>query len=175
MTQLQRYYQRAPRYILIPEDDFLVRVAGPKQIPWEEGTEIMNISGTGLAFTAPVYLAPNIGEHIKIQFSVPNSGQMAAFAQVTRIDAWSDERVLVAIKFEYMDWAQQIYLRQGLANKLRSQIEKVEASNKHPMQWLLSATLIANIFFTSILLFMIYYTLSRFTWGELGTLIWSYF
>jgi hypothetical protein len=38
MTSLARYHGRSPRYILNTEDESLVRVAGPKQIPWEEGT-----------------------------------------------------------------------------------------------------------------------------------------
>lgn len=40
MTSLAKYHGRSPRYILDTEDESLVRVAGPQQVPWEEGTAI---------------------------------------------------------------------------------------------------------------------------------------
>jgi hypothetical protein len=81
MTQtLAKYQSRYQRYILQPDDNTLIRVAGPHQTPWEEATEIQNISLTGLAFTAPAELCPLIGEIVKIQFEVPGSAQTALIA-----------------------------------------------------------------------------------------------
>lgn len=124
MTSLARYHGRSPRYILNTEDDYLVRVAGPKQTPWEEGTEIKNVSLTGLAFTAPDDLCPLLGEVVKIQFTPPGSSQMACYGIVTRLDSESESRTLVAVHFYKMEMSQRIILAQGLARKVRESGEK---------------------------------------------------
>lgn len=124
MTSLARYHGRSPRYILNTEDDSLVRVAGPKQTPWEEGTEIKNISLTGLAFTAPDDLCPLLGEVIKIQFTPPGSRQMACYAIVTRLDNISAARVLVGVHFYKLEMSQRIVLAQGLARKFKETQER---------------------------------------------------
>lgn len=119
MSNLARYHGRSPRYILNTEDESLVRVAGPKQTPWEEGTEIKNISLTGLAFTAPDDLCPLLGEVVKIQFITPGSKQMACYAIVTRLDNISESRTLVGVHFYKLEMPQRIALAQGLARKLK--------------------------------------------------------
>jgi hypothetical protein len=134
MTSLARYHGRSPRYILNTEDDFLVRVAGPKQIPWEEGTEIKNVSLTGLAFTAPDDLCPLLGEVVKIQFTPPGASQMACYGIVTRLDSDSDSQTLVAIHFYKMEMSQRIVLAQGLARKIR------ESSGKNNMDEITSSS-----------------------------------
>jgi len=118
---LAKYHARSPRYILQPQENTLIRVAGPKNIPWEEGTEIKNISLTGLVFTAPSDLCPSIGEFIKLEYSVPGSQKMACHAMVTRLEEMSSSKTLVGIKFFRMDMSQRIILAQGLALKLREQ------------------------------------------------------
>lgn len=120
MTQgLAKYHARSPRYILNTQDDSLVRVAGPQQIPWDEGTEIRNVSLTGLAFTAPEDLCPSLGEVIKIQFSIPGSEQMACYGIVTRLDPETHERILVGIHFYKLDMPHRIVLAQGLSTRFR--------------------------------------------------------
>ncbi|MEN0060404.1 MAG: PilZ domain-containing protein [Bdellovibrio sp.] len=119
MTSLARYHGRSPRYILDTEDESLVRVAGPKQTPWEEGTEIRNISLTGLAFTAPDDLCPLLGEVVKIQFTPPGSHQMACYAIVTRLDSLSAATTLVGVHFYKLEMSQRIVLAQGLARKFK--------------------------------------------------------
>ena len=117
---LARYHARSPRYILNTDDDSLIRVAGPRQIPWEEGTEIKNVSLTGLAFTAPEDLCPVLGEIIKIQFQAPGGKQMASYAIVTRLDPMSDpETILVGLHFYKMEMGHRVVLAQGLARKLK--------------------------------------------------------
>lgn len=128
---LAKYHIRSPRYILQPEDNTIIRVAGPKQIPWEEGTEIKNISLTGIAFTTPADLCPSIGEFVKIQYSVPGSQQLACHALVTRLDDFSNSQTLVGVKFYRVELAQRVLLAQSLALKLRNQqIRKIEEARK---------------------------------------------
>lgn len=119
MSSLARYHGRSPRYILHTEDDSLVRVAGPKQTPWEEGTEIKNVSLTGLAFTAPNDLCPLLGEVVKIQFTPPGSRQMACYGIVTRLESASELSTLVGVHFYKLEMPQRIALAQGLARKLK--------------------------------------------------------
>lgn len=129
MTSLARYHGRSPRYILSTEDDSLIRVAGPKQTPWEEGTEIRNVSLTGLAFTAPDDLCPLLGEVIKIQFTPPGSKQMACYGIVTRLDNIKEMRTLVGLHFYKMEMAARIVLAQGLARRFKENQERGEIDN----------------------------------------------
>ncbi|MBX2988919.1 MAG: PilZ domain-containing protein [Bdellovibrionaceae bacterium] len=125
MTQnLARYHARSPRYILNTEDDHLIRVAGPRQLPWEEGTEIKNVSLTGLVFTAPEDLCPLLGEVIRIQFAAPGDRQMACHAIVTRLEEGPAGIMLVAVHFHRMEMAHRIALAQGLARRFREQLSK---------------------------------------------------
>lgn len=120
MTQsLAKYHGRSPRYILSTEDDALIRVAGPKQTPWEEGTEIQNVSLTGLAFTAPKDLCPILGEIVKIQFTPPGGKQLASYAIVTRIESINTLTSLVAVHFYKMEMGHRIALAQNLAKKFK--------------------------------------------------------
>ncbi len=122
MTQsLAKYHARSPRYILNTHDDSLVRVAGPQQLPWEEDTEIKNVSLTGLAFTAPEDLCPVLGEVIKVQFIVPGAQQMACHAIVTRLEPDRSHTILVAVHFYKLEMAHRIVLAQGLSRKVKNE------------------------------------------------------
>lgn len=141
MTSLARYHGRSPRYILNTEDDSLVRVAGPKQIPWEEGTEIKNVSLTGLAFTAPDDLCPLLGEVIKIQFTPPGAKQMACYGIVTRLENISESRMLVGVHFYKLEMSQRIVLAQGLARKFKENQERGQIDdllNRQPSKFSLA-------------------------------------
>jgi hypothetical protein len=131
MTQsLAKYHARSPRYILQPQDNTLIRVAGPRQIPWEEGTEIKNISLSGLAFTAHVELCPIVGEFIKIEFQVPptsQTSQMACFGLVTRLEPVGKSEMLVGVQFYKLEMPHRIVLLQGLAQRLKEQQQKNSA------------------------------------------------
>lgn len=120
---LARFHARAPRYILNTNDNELIRVAGPKQTPWEENTEIKNVSLTGLAFTAPEDLSPQLGEVIKIQFLVPGGKQMACFAIVTRIEPEKTNFVLIGVHFYKLEMSHRIVLAQGLTRKIKADSE----------------------------------------------------
>ena len=118
MTQsLAKFHGRSPRFVLNTQDDNLIRYAGSDRWPWEEKTEIRNISLTGLSFIAPADLSPLIGEIIKIQFSVPSGKQMACYAIVIRIDEENTHENLLAVHFYKLDRLQRINLLQGLSGK----------------------------------------------------------
>ncbi len=123
---LAKYHGRAPRYILNTEDDSLIRLSGSERWPWEEKTEISNISLTGLSFLAPADLSPLIGEIIKIQFAVPAAKQMACYAIVIRIDEEKTFENLIAVHFYKLDRLQRINLLQGLSGK-NSVVKKIDA------------------------------------------------
>ena len=118
-TSLARYHARAPRYILNTQDDALIRLSGAEQFSWEEKTELRDVSLTGLSFTAAQDLSPQIGEVIKIQFSVPGSEQMACYAVVTRKEKTNDFENLIGVHFYKLDRLQRLNVVQGLANKIQ--------------------------------------------------------
>lgn len=118
---LSKYQERASRYTLNTDDNSLIRYSGSERWPWEEKTEIQNISLSGLSFVAPNDLSPKIGEIIKIQFSVPGSQQMACYAVVIRIDSSNEYDNLIAVHFYKLDRAQRINLLQGLNQKFSIQ------------------------------------------------------
>ncbi len=117
-TSLARYHARAPRYILDTEDNSLIRLSGAEQLAWEENTELRDVSLTGLSFTAPQDLSPQIGEVIKIQFSVPGAHQMACFAVVIRIEKLDALENLIGVHFYKLDRTQRLNIVQGLAQKV---------------------------------------------------------
>ena len=118
-TSLARYHARAPRYILDTDDNNLIRLSGAEQLSWEENTELRDVSLTGLSFTAPQDLSPQIGEVIKIQFSVPTSEQMACFAVVIRIEKTDNFENLIGVHFYKLDRTQRLNIVQGLAQKVK--------------------------------------------------------
>ena len=131
-TSLARYHARAPRYILNTEDNYLIRLSGAERLPWEENTEIRDISLTGLSFTASFDLCPQLGEIIKIQFDVPGAEQMACYAVVIRIDQISEQDNLVGVHFYKLDRVQRLNLVQGLAQKIHShRSEKSDLTSKN--------------------------------------------
>lgn len=134
---LAKYHTRSPRYTLNTQDNCLIRYSGHERLPWEENTEVKNISLTGLSFIAPVDLSPILGEIIKIQFSVPGGQQMACYAVIIRIDAQSDYENIIAVHFYKLDRLQRLNLLQGLSQTLKPEEPK-------PQQ-LMAAKIIAGL------------------------------
>lgn len=118
---LAKYHARSPRYILHPQDNTFIRVAGPQQTPWEEGTEIRNISLSGISFTAPSELCPIVGEFIRIEFEVPGSAKMACHGLVTRLEPANLSQMIVGVQFIKLEMPHRLALLQGLAHKLKEQ------------------------------------------------------
>ena len=119
-TSLARYHARAPRYVLDTDDNNLIRLSGAEQWAWEESTELRDVSLTGLSFTAPQDLSPQIGEVIKVQFTVPNAQQMACYAIVIRIEKIDELFNLVGVHFYKLDRTQRLNIVQGLSSKIKA-------------------------------------------------------
>lgn len=168
---LSQYFQRSPRYILMPQDECLIRVAGPKQTPWEEGTEIRNISNTGLCFTAPEILLPRIGEYVRVQFDVPGSQPMACHGRVVRIEKINAETSLVGLEFESLSSAQRWNLTRGLRLKKRDENDNLIEIKPAPkinnwLSFLFYFSTGFSLFFASFLLIALYKFLSNPFWFE---------
>lgn len=135
-TSLARYHGRSPRYVLNTEDNSLVRLSGATQLSWEEKTELRDISLTGLSFLAQQDLSPQIGEVIKIQFSVPGSQQMACYAVVIRIEKINQFDNMIGVHFYKLDRTQRLNLVHGLAEKVQK--TKPENSKQSKMNMVIS-------------------------------------
>lgn len=122
---LARYHARSPRYVLDTQDNNLIRYSGAERLPWEEKTELRNVSLTGLSFICASDLSPKLGEIIKIQFAVPGSETMACYGIVIRISNDDDYSSEIAVHFYKLDRIQRINLVQGLAQKLDSKPYRV--------------------------------------------------
>lgn len=131
---LARYHARSPRYVLDAHDNNLIRYSGPERAPWEEKTELKNISLTGLSFIASQDLRPQLGEIIRIQFEVPGSEPMACHALVIRIENINSTECEVAIHFYKLDRIQRINLVEGLSLK-HSYNKTSSSSPKSPTKW----------------------------------------
>lgn len=134
-ASLARYHARAPRYILNTENNSLVRLSGAEQFPWEERTELRDVSLTGLSFLAQQDLSPQIGEVIKIQFSVPGAQQMACYAVVIRIEKINQFENLIGVHFYKLDRAQRLNLVHGLAEKVIARTPSVKQQRNHPAEF----------------------------------------
>lgn len=164
-VRLAKYHSRSPRYILQPQDNTLIRVAGPKETPWEEGTEIKTLSLSGLAFTAHSDLCPLVGETIKIQFEVPNGEQMACYGVVTRLEPIGTTEMLVGIQFQKLDMKYRIALLQGLARKIKEQQEnkakQQQAQFKINLKKHWPKALLAVVLFGSWLALLLYFMMMK--------------
>lgn len=159
---LARYHARSPRYILDTQDDNLIRLSSQNQTSWEEKTEILNISMTGLSFCAPQDLSPKLGEIIKIQFAVPGYSEesqngkntMACYAVVIRIQPTSYTENEIAVHFYKLEQLQRNYLLEGLSNKIKlrtsleADFEDKNKSKKYIISILMAASLITWLLLT---------------------------
>jgi hypothetical protein len=170
MTQVHSlYHQRSPRYILLPQENCLIHIAGPKQVPWEEGTEIKNISSTGLCFTAPEILAPKHGEYIKIQLDIPGSQVMACHGKVSRVEKIDSDTLLVGIEFEALSEFQRRNLFRGLkGKKFQDDVSTMEMGEvKKVPRWMYGLFLISvtlSLYLSAYLLFALFHFLSNPQW-----------
>ena len=154
---LARYHARQPRYILNATDNNLIRYSGAERYSWEEKTELKNISLTGLTFTAPIDIKPQLGEVIKLQFEVPGSEAMACHAIVTRIEHINSYDCEIAIHFYKLERLQRINLVQGLTikNSLNKKVEEKIDSGKI-RQYFNVAALLTAAFIWAIVLRMLF-------------------
>jgi hypothetical protein len=94
MGQASRKFQsRAPRYLLRPGDDNVLRFAGTSpETSTPITTRIVDISVTGLAFVCHVDLTPKLGEILKVEFPSADGKTLAWWAKVVRIEMYEPHR-----------------------------------------------------------------------------------
>ncbi len=151
---LARYHARQPRYILNATDNNLIRYSGAERYSWEEKTVLKNISLTGLTFSAPIDIKPQLGEVIKLQFQVPGSEDMACHAIVTRIEHINSFDCEIAIHFYKLERIQRINLVQGLTikNNLNQKITEEKIDSGKLRQFFNVAALLTAAFIWALVL-----------------------
>ncbi|OQW49319.1 MAG: hypothetical protein A4S09_12450 [Proteobacteria bacterium SG_bin7] len=120
---VRKWFGRAPRYVLRPEDNQFVRFANEIRQK-STGIEILDISKTGMAFTVRRENAPRLSENIIIEFEAPGTGQIACYARVVRLEEQSEraswgtpkKAVIVAVQF-LLKKGQIKHLGRGLEEK----------------------------------------------------------
>lgn len=127
---LRRFVPRAPRYVLRPNDNQMLRFAPNKVLNRSYSTRFLNVSESGLAFLIDKASAPGIGEFIKVEFPVPGGEQIAWFAKVVRLEEfvpeewWSETRakdhendVVVGVQFHQLPDGHKHAIRVHLQDK----------------------------------------------------------
>lgn len=110
MSSTARYFPRAPRYVLRPNDQSLMRFAGLSPNGDKFMARLRDLSATGLSFVVDNHEAPPAGATLKIEFEVPEGQRMAWFATVVRVERrteWDPDLgdhpfTLVALRFREM-------------------------------------------------------------------------
>ena len=127
-NQAKQFVQRAPRYILRPQDRADMRfslehTSGKGGI---ENTLLINLSESGVAFIMNRVHAPRIGDRIKVEVPIPQGERIAWWGNVVRTtlfepSGWfkndgfeGDPRVIVAIRFDELPEPHSRALRRGL-------------------------------------------------------------
>lgn len=132
---LRRFVARAPRYILRPNDNQMLRFAPNHVHNRSFSTRFVNVSESGLAFVIDRASAPRIGEFLKVEFPVPGGEQIAWFAKVVRLEEvdkhpwWNrqalaeDPGVLVGLQFHQLPRGHREAIRVHLQEKFHEIIK----------------------------------------------------
>ncbi len=176
MNAVRRFVSRAPRYILKPTDNHVMRYAsdlGPQGV---FKTKLVNLSETGAAFVVDRSMAPQIGEVIKLEIPIPGLDQIAWFAEVVRMESyssnswWSDpdpfsdeEKMIVAVHFHELPKGHQTAIRKGLQEQfLRELQERRIRQQLYIHNWIKDNTFkFVGYFILSLASFGLLYYLSR--------------
>ncbi len=116
--QLRKFVTRAPRYVLRPGDDQILRFAHQDEKNKSFTTRFLNISETGIAFLVDRSCLPLLGDQIKVEFPVPGGEQVAWFARVVRMEEVGTEDVMVGIHFSELPEGHKNLINQALSEKL---------------------------------------------------------
>lgn len=140
--KIKEFVKRAPRYMITPEDNCLCKFS--KEHESESLTvEFHNISSTGLAFITDRDFAPQFGETIKLQFTLPHLdhklewwGRVVRMHELHTRQWWQnqDEKedlVVVAVHFQNFPEGQKENIEQALRKQF------VELRRKKRLQWIL--------------------------------------
>jgi hypothetical protein len=129
MTEaLRKFVQRAPRYILRPQDRKDMRFSLEHTIGQGgiESTLLLNLSETGVAFVVDQSIAPKVGDRIKVEVPIPQGDRIAWWGNVVRTGVFeprgwlkrdrfhNDSRIFVAVAFDELPEQHSRALRRGL-------------------------------------------------------------
>jgi hypothetical protein len=139
LSSAQRYYLRAPRYVLKSAELRNMRFATMETRGLSTATEVMNLSESGLAFQLETGRPPEEGDILKVEFPIPGETQIACFATVVRVDEFTDwdpkigERRfnVVGLKFRHLPDGHRRILRRGLDGRAASENETSASLSDH--------------------------------------------
>lgn len=172
----RKWFSRAPRYVLRPEDNQFIRFANQRNRVGA-GIEILNISKTGMAFTVHRSQSPRIGEVVMVEFEVPGENQMACYARVVRLEEASTKSVSVGVHFINLQRGQIRNLSSGLRKKfdeLEAQQNRIQFRRK--LNWLKENIRLGILYIACILalVFVFYYlTQPRANYNKFTTVPWG--
>ncbi len=181
---VRKWFGRAPRYVLRPEDNQFVRFANEERQK-ASGIELLNISKTGLAFTVHRESCPRLSENIIIEFEAPGTGQMACYARVVRLEEQSERTswgtpkrgIIVAVRFLNLQRGQMKHLGKGL--EVRFDQLRAEQNREHfrrRIEWLKENSKLAILYLAVIfaLVFVFYFlTQPRGNYNQFQTVPWG--
>jgi hypothetical protein len=180
---VRKWFGRAPRYVLRPEDNQFVRFANEVRQK-ASGIEILDISKTGMAFTVHREQVPRLGENIIIEFEAPGTGQMACFARVVRLEeqagraSWGTPKkgIIVAVHF-LLKRGQIQHLGRGLEQKFdKLKAEQNREYFRRRLEWLKHYAKLAILYAAVIfaLVFVFYFlTQPRKNYNKYETVPWG--
>lgn len=122
-----QYRPRSPRYVLRADDHTLMRFAGMETRGITMQAQVVDLSETGLSFSIGTQSdAPEEGDMLKVEFTVPGRRQIACFATVVRVQTHSEwDPVLgsrsyrtVALQFRHLPKPHLRALQVGLSEKV---------------------------------------------------------
>jgi len=173
---LRKFVNRAPRYVLRPTDNQVMRFSTESGPSGVFKTRLINLSETGAAFVVDRSMAPEIGEVIKVEIPVPGLDQIAWFGRVARMEAyssnswWSDpdpfadeEKIIVGVHFEGLPSGHRQAIKKGLEEQLLKALkEKRHRQQLYIKHWVLQNSLqFLGYVLLSALSFGLLYYLSR--------------
>ncbi len=130
---IRKFVPRAPRYVLQPTDNQVLRYGSEQDEHTSHQTHIIDLSETGLSYLVDRECAPQIGDMIRLEFTVPGHQPVAWWGRVTRITEYEPapyqrmrrdeegghlDEVLVGIHFQDVSEEQRLAIREGLQNRL---------------------------------------------------------
>jgi hypothetical protein len=83
---VKKLINRDPRYTLSKKDERALYFAREKDNKALTPTELIDISATGVGLIVPTDEAPELGEILKVEFTIPNHKKVAWWARVVRAD-----------------------------------------------------------------------------------------
>jgi hypothetical protein len=134
--KLDPWYDRSPRYLLTAEDNRKLRFASMQTRREATYAALKNLSESGLGFTVAVADAPQEGDMIKIEFTVPGIKQIACFATVSRVELgdspdpeWgANSYAFVALEFRNLPAHAQDLIERGLKSKPKTDDETIDVA-----------------------------------------------